>query len=135
MRPVRLGLLVGLVGTMAAFASVRGAENDDKPLAHMVFFGLKDRSPEARQKFVESCRKHLSGHEGVTYFSVGVIAEDEDVQEPVSVKDFDVALHAVFENKAAKAKYLKSPRHDAFVAENKESFAGVRVFDSFLAKP
>ena len=43
-----------------------------------------------------------------------------------------MALHVVFENKAAKARYLKSERHDQFVAENREKFAGVRVFDSFL---
>jgi hypothetical protein len=43
-----------------------------------------------------------------------------------------VALHAVFENKAAKARYLESERHKQFVDENRESFAGVRVFDSFL---
>ncbi len=116
--------------TTASFAA-----SDDKPLAHMVFFGLKDRSPEAREKFLESCRKYLGGHEGTTYFSVGIIAEDEDVQEPVSVKDFDVALHVVFENKAGKAKYLKSERHDAFVAENRALFSNVKVFDSFLSAP
>ena len=50
----------------------------------------------------------------------------------MSVKDFDVALHVVFANKAFKAKYLASERHKKFVDENRDSFAGVRVFDSFL---
>jgi hypothetical protein len=102
----------------------------EAPLAHMVFFGLKDRTKETRDAFVASCQKYLAGHDGVTYFSVGTIAED--APEPVSVLDFDVALHVVFENKEAKAKYLKSPRHDSFVADNKEKFAKVRVFDSYL---
>jgi hypothetical protein len=54
------------------------------------------------------------------------------VYEPVSDREFDVALHVVFENKAALAEYLKSERHDKFVAENKDGFAKVRVFDSSL---
>ncbi|MFO0953194.1 MAG: Dabb family protein [Isosphaeraceae bacterium] len=52
-----------------------------------------------------------------------------------SVRDFDVALHLVFENKEAEAKYIKNPRHVQFVEENKASFAKVRVFDSYLNKP
>jgi hypothetical protein len=52
----------------------------------------------------------------------------------VSVKDFDVALHVVFANKAAKAKYLESTRHHQFVEENKAVFGKVRVFDSYLSK-
>lgn len=103
-----------------------------KPLAHMVFFGLKDRSPEARAEFVKSCQKNLGGHDGTVYFSVGTIAEDV-VEQGVSVRDFDVALHLVFDSKESKDKYLKDPRHDAFVAENREKFAGVRVFDSYIA--
>jgi hypothetical protein len=101
-------------------------------LAHMVFFALKDHSKESRDQLLASCEKYLSNHEGTAYFSVGAIAEDKDIQEPVSVKDFDVALHLVFENKHAKAKYLESERHKKFVDENRQSFAGVRVFDSFL---
>ena len=54
------------------------------------------------------------------------------VEEGVGVKDFDVALHVVFEDKAAKAKYLVNPRHKAFVNEFKAEFAKVRVFDSYL---
>jgi hypothetical protein len=98
----------------------------------MVFFALKDHSKESRERFLASCDKYLSEHEGAVYYSVGTIAEDKDVEEPVSVKDFDVALHVVFANKAAKARYLASERHKQFVDENRESFAGVRVFDSFL---
>jgi hypothetical protein len=54
---------------------------------------------------------------------------------PACVKDFDVALHVVFENKAAEARYLASERPKRFVDENRASFAGVRVFDSFLKPP
>jgi hypothetical protein len=125
-------VLVGLVAAFALDAVARLAGRAEPQLAHMVFFALKDHSNEARERFLASCQKYLAEHEGTVYFSVGTIAEDKDIQEPVSVKDFDVALHVVFENKAAKAKYLASERHKQFVDENRDSFAGVRVFDSFL---
>jgi hypothetical protein len=132
-RNALIGLvLVALVAAFALDAVARLVGNAEPQLAHMVFFALKDRSNESREKFLASCEKYLAEHEGTVYFSVGTIAEDKDVEEPVSVKDFDVALHVVFENKAAKVKYLSSERHKQFVDENRASFAGVRVFDSFL---
>lgn len=124
--------LFALIAAFTLDAAARLAEASGPQLAHMVFFALKDHSKESRDRFIASCEKYLSDHEGTAYFSVGTIAEDPDVLEPVSVKDFDVALHVVFEDKAAKAKYLASERHKKFVEENGESFAGVRVFDSFL---
>jgi hypothetical protein len=124
--------LFALAASFALDAAARLVGRAEPQLAHMVFFALKDHSKESRENFIASCDKYLSDHEGTVYFSIGTIAEDKDVEEPVSVKDFDVALHVVFENKAAKAKYLASERHKQFVDENRESFAGVRVFDSFL---
>ena len=102
----------------------------DAPYAHMVFFTLKDHSNESVEAFVASCDKFLSKHEGTKYYSVGTRAEDAD--EPVSVKDFDVALHVVFASKEAKGKYLESTRHHQFVDENGPAFGKVRVFDSYL---
>ena len=127
--------LFALVASLALDAVARLAGRAEPQLAHMVFFALKDHSKDSRERFIASCDKYLSNHEGTVYYSVGTIAEDKDVEEPVSVKDFDVALHVVFENKAAKARYLASERHKLFVDENRESFAGVRVFDSFLSPP
>jgi Stress responsive A/B Barrel Domain len=124
--------LFALAASFALDATARLVEMAEPQLAHMVFFALKDHSKESREKFLASCEKYLADHDGTVYFSVGTIAEDKDVEEPVSVKDFDVALHVVFEDKAAKAKYLASDRHKKFVDENRESFAVVRVFDSFL---
>lgn len=129
-------LAAGLM-LVSAFASPRStgaAETKDGPkLAHSVFFTLKDRSASAREKFVASCHKYLSGHPGVVSFEVGTIAED--VVEPgVSVRDFDVSLLLVFDDKAAEAKYLKDPRHVKFVDENKALFEKVRVFDTYLTK-
>ena len=127
-------LLVVPILVVAAFAAgaARGPSAKAGPrLAHMVFFALKDHSAASREAFVASCQKYLTKHEGAVSFSVGTIAEDVD--EPgVSVRDFDVALHVVFEDKAARDKYLVHPRHLAFVDANKAGFEKVRVFDSYL---
>jgi hypothetical protein len=53
----------------------------------------------------------------------------------VSDRDFDVALHLIFESKEAEAKYIKHERHTKFVDENRDKFARVRVFDSYLSQP
>jgi len=131
MKNVVVGVLaLSLASILALDARARIREAAEPKLAHMVFFELKDHSREARAKFIASCEKYLSRHEGTVYFSVGTRAEDVD--EPVSVKDFDVALHVVFASKEAKAKYLESTRHHQFVDENGPIFGKVRVFDSYL---
>ncbi len=132
MDPIRPLLLTATLAALMA-GVVPAAEAAAPQIAHAVYFTLKDRSPEARVKFVASCEKYLTGHRGAVSFVVGTIAED--VKEPVSDREFDVSLHVVFEDKAALAEYHKSDRHDQFVAENKEKFARVRVFDSYLAAP
>jgi hypothetical protein len=125
-------LALALASVLALEASARARRAEGPKLAHMVFFKLKDSSKEAVDKFVASAEKCLNKHEGSVYFSVGTRADDVD--EPVSTKDFDVALHVVFESKEGKLKYLKSPRHDQFVEENRSQFDKVRVFDSYLVK-
>jgi hypothetical protein len=124
-------MLPALAGLLILGAVSRSAVKAEPKLAHMVFFTLKDRSPESRAAFVASCKKYLTGHDGTVSLSFGTIAED--VKEPVSVRDFDVALHLIFENKDFNAKYQAHPRHKQFVEENKEKFAQVRVFDTYLA--
>jgi hypothetical protein len=114
--------------TRAADAPITGPA-----LEHSVFFTLKDHSKEARDRLVASCEKYLRGHEGATSVAIGTIAED--VREPVSDRDFDVALHVVFRDKAAAATYQSHPRHRQFIAENKDTWARVRVFDSYLTAP
>ena len=126
--------MLGVCLTIAASPRLGASAKAEPKLAHMVFFTLKDHSPEARETFVASCRKYLTGHRGAEFLAIGTIAED--VVEPgVSIRDFDVALHVVFESKAAEAKYLKAPRHVEFVDKNRASFEKVRVFDSYVAQP
>jgi hypothetical protein len=102
-------------------------------LAHMVFFTLKDSSAAGREKFIASCEKYLTDHEGVEFFAIGT--QTDDVVEPgVGIKDFDVSLHVIFGSKELEAKYLAHPRHLEFVEKNKADFAKVRVFDSYVVK-
>jgi hypothetical protein len=129
-----LALVMGTTVLLGSATSSRSAEKESSPrLAHMVFFTLKENSAASRERFVASCHKHLSGHDGVVFFAVGTIAEDV-VEPEVSVRDFDVSLHLVFDSKDAEAKYLKDPRHVKFVEENKALFGKVRVFDSYVAQ-
>ena len=130
---LRPRLLVASLAALLAGMIVPAAGAAEPQLSHSVIFKLKDSSPKERERFLASCEKHLTGHHGAVSFAVGTIAED--VVEPVSDREFDVALHVVFEGKAHLAEYLKSERHDKFVAENKDRFAKVRVFDSYVSPP
>jgi hypothetical protein len=122
---------LALAVVLSVPADSRSAEKVEPRLAHTVFFALKDHSTAERKRFIASCQKYLTDHDGVVSFAVGTIAED--VVEPgASVRDFDVSLHVVFLSKAAEQKYLVHPRHTQFVDENKASFEQVRVFDSYL---
>jgi hypothetical protein len=100
----------------------------DPLLVHNVYFALKDGSPAAKDKLIAACKKYLTDHPGTVFFAAGTLCEV--LNRPVNVRDFDVALHVIFANQAAHDAYQMSPRHQAFIAENKESWAGVRVFDS-----
>ncbi len=122
-----------LLLSVSAIGLAKAMPKADKPLAHMVFFTLKERTPENLKKMLDISHKYLSNFEGTTYFSVGVRADDVD--EPVSVKDFDVALHVVFTSKEAKEKYLVHPRHVQFVESGKDLWSKVLVFDSYLTQP
>ena len=102
----------------------------DSQMAHMVYFTMKDRSPAAISKLLAAGHRHLTDHPGVLYFSVGTLA---DVDRPVCDRQFDVALHLVFQNRQAHDAYQISPRHEQFLAEEKPNFSQVRVFDSNLS--
>jgi hypothetical protein len=63
------------------------------------------------------------------YFGAGTVVAELD--RPVNQRDFHVALCVVFKNKAAHDTYQTHPRHLEFINENKETWASVRVFDSW----
>lgn len=114
---------------IVAFASV-SAHAEERMLAHDVYFSLKDNSPEAKAKLVAACKKYLTNHPGTVRFAVGVLAGE--MKRDVNDRDFDVALHLVFKDKAAYDQYEKSERHVKFKEEYNDNRKKVRVFDSYL---
>ncbi|MCA9229543.1 MAG: Dabb family protein [Planctomycetales bacterium] len=99
-------------------------------LAHMVYFTLKDDSDAAQNLLVEACKKYLDNHAGTLHFSAGCRAVA--YQRPVNNTQFHVALHLVFDSEAAHDTYQTSPRHQEFIAENRDNWAQVQVFDSLI---
>lgn len=114
-------------GRIAGYPSV-GA--DRNMLAHNVYFTLKDRSDAARAALVGACRRYLSDHAGTVFFACGTL--EPELAREVNDRDFDVALHIVFESRAAHDAYQEDPRHQRFLAENRDNWARVRVFDSVV---
>ena len=106
------------------------AKEPTRALAHDVYFTLRDASPEARQKLVDACRKHLTGHEGTVFFAAGVRAPE--MARDVNDKAYDVSLHVYFRDQAAHDAYQEHPRHTQFIAEMSANWASVRVFDSWV---
>src|SRR5260370_38798108 len=84
---VPFALLLSVGGVSRSAEKVKA----EPQLAHMVFFTLKDHSPESREKLSASCHKNLASIDGVVYFSVGTAADAVD-EPAVSLQHFDVAL-------------------------------------------
>jgi len=124
--------LVTVLG-MSLFGWVGDAKAAEPQLAHMVFFTLAEDTPANREQLIAACNKYLSDHDGTVYFSAGAIVDELDRE--VNDRDFDVALHLVFADKAAHDKYQTHPQHLRFIEANKELWSTVRVFDSYIAAP
>jgi hypothetical protein len=99
-------------------------------LAHNVFFKLKDPSPANVQALVDACHKYLNIQAGIVFFAAGPICRELD--RPVNDRDWDVGLHLVFDTKASHDAYQDDATHNRFIDENKPTWAGVRVFDSYV---
>jgi hypothetical protein len=117
-------------GSLSPRRSEAAESEDTGQLSHGVYFTLKEDTPAARKKLVDSCKKHLTNHPGAVFFSAGTLVED--LNREVNDLDFDVALHVVFENRAAHDKYQTAPRHLKFIEENRETWKQVRVFDAYV---
>jgi hypothetical protein len=104
--------------------------NSERQLAHMVYFTLKEDTAEGRQQLLDDCRHFLTDHEGVASFGVAILAAE--LTRPVNDLDFHISLHLVFENRAAHDVYQTHERHVAFIEKNKDTWAQVRIFDSYL---
>jgi hypothetical protein len=135
--PTNVSILSGLLGaglvalTGSLYAVGNGTTAPEPQLAHMVYFKLKDNSGNARAKLIAACKLQLSKHEGEVGFGVGTLAGD--FVRDVNDRDWDVSLQIVFINKAAHDQYQHHPRHEQFIAECKDNWEKVRVFDTYLS--
>jgi quinol monooxygenase YgiN len=102
-------------------------------LSHNVFFTLKDSSSESIQKLIDDCHRLLAPHDGIAFYAAGTLTAD--LTREVNDRQFHVALHVVFNDRAAHDVYQDSPRHHEFIGANKDSWAQVRVFDSDVSQP
>lgn len=127
-----LTLCVAVGGILVAGSQRESIADEPAPtmISHDVYFSLKDNSPEAKKKLVTACKKYLSKHPGTAFFAAGVLADD--LKRDVNDRDFDVALHIVFKDKASHDKYQEAEMHKQFIEENKGNWKKVRVFDSVV---
>jgi hypothetical protein len=72
----------------------------------------------------------LTVQPGIVFFAAGV--RDPGLTRDVNVQDWDIGLHIQFESRAAHDAYQEDAMHDRFIAENKENWAKVRVFDTLV---
>src|SRR5579871_4224016 len=119
---VRVVLLVCASLVMVSAVQPRdkgeGSKAATPMIGHMVYFKLKTSTPENKQKLVDACKKYLADHDGVVFFSAGVMADS--FKRDVNDRDWDVALHLVFIDKATHDKYQDHPEHLKFIEENKD---------------
>jgi hypothetical protein len=105
--------------------------SDDAMVGHMVYFKLKDPTPENRQRLVALCHELCQGHPGEVYYAVGEMSKD--FNRDVNDHNWDVALHIIFRTKTDHDHYqYKSERHQKFIATDKGLAGRPRVFDSLI---
>lgn len=102
--------------------------SSQKMLSHVVFFTLKDSSQAAIDHLVEECHRYLKNHPGVVAFFAGTLAAE--YARPVNDRAFHVCLNVVFDSRASHDIYQTAPDHLKFIADNRDSWAQVRVFDA-----
>lgn len=100
-------------------------------LAHNVFFSLNDNSPADKQELIDDCHKLLAPIPGILFYAAGRLADDLD--RDVNDREFDVALHVVFQDRAAHDAYSVHDSHQEFVQKHIANWKNVRVFDSYIS--
>ncbi len=99
-------------------------------LAHHVFFSLKNSSPEAIDQLLSACKKYLTIQPGIISFACGT--REKTLERDVNITDWDVSLHIIFAEKKYHDDYQIDHTHEQFVAENKDNWSKVQVFDSII---
>jgi hypothetical protein len=106
------------------------AVRNDQPMAHTVFFTLKEPTPENIERCTSACHQYLANHDGILYFACGSRAAE--YSREVNDTDFHVSLHLLFQSSRAHDIYQDHPEHKKFIDECKPLWAKVRVFDDYV---
>ena len=94
---------------------------------HTVFFYLKPETPAAaREKLVRDCRELLSKVPTVKKLWAGLPA---NTPRDVVDNSYGVGLTVTFADRAGHDVYQEHPLHLQFIAQNKEWWARVQVYD------
>ena len=96
-------------------------------LAHNVFFTLDDNSPVAVQAMIDDCHVYLARLPGILFYAAGTCS---DVDRSVSDRNYDVALHVIFQDRAALDAYSTAPEHIEFIKKRQSNWKNIRIFDS-----
>jgi hypothetical protein len=99
-------------------------------IAHNVYFTLNDSSSAVVQGMVDDCHRYLAKLPGIIFYAAGTCS---DVERSSSDRDYDVALHIVFEDRAALDVYMTHPKHVEFINKHGNNWKDLRVFDSCVS--
>ena len=99
-------------------------------IAHNVYFTLHDNSPAAVQALIEDCHRYLAPMPGIVFYAAGTPL---DAEPAASDRGYDVALHVVFQDRAALDAYMTAPRHVELIEKHESNWKDVQAFDSCVS--
>jgi len=99
---------------------------------HIVYFyPAENGTPEDANQLAAGCQKYLAGIPGVTRLQVGFPA---GTPRDVVDNSYAVALLVELTDTHAHDVYQDHPDHNAFIAECRQYWSRVQIYDSFLAE-
>ncbi len=128
--PAMLAILAIAVSVSGCAHGPARCRLEPPALAHNVYFTLHDDSEAARAKLIADCYTYLSGEPGIVAFAAGEVVESH--ARDVNVRDWHVSLHIVFKDQQHHDLYQQAADHQTFIAENRETWKSVRVFDTYI---
>ena len=99
-------------------------------IAHNVYFTLHDNSAAAVRAMIEDCHRYLAHLPGIVFYAAGTCS---DADRSSADREFDVALHVVFQDRAAFDAYMTAPKHVEFIEKYQANWKDVRALDSCVS--
>jgi hypothetical protein len=101
-------------------------------IAHNVYFTLHDNRPAAVRALIDDCHRYLAPMPGIVFYAVGTPL---DADPSSTDRGFDVALHVVFQDRAALDAYMSDPAHVELIAKHESNWKDIQGFDSSVSGP